>query len=195
MAEIANSTKIKVKNLVDYNVGYKIEEDNVRRQFAPYEIKQIEAGELRKLNYTRGGHILLTEYLSVMNRNLADEFGVDSDSFDNEYNWDVNKVDSVLTSEPIEVLQDALDFAPKGVLELIKDRAIALKLDSMDKRQIISSALGIDLSSMIEVQKMNEEEDPDSNAKPKTRRAAKNSENSSGGEKQRRAAKATGTTE
>ena len=32
---IADSTQVKVRNMVDYNVGYKIEEDNVGVSFLP----------------------------------------------------------------------------------------------------------------------------------------------------------------
>lgn len=195
MATVTDSTNVKVKNLVDYKVGYTVDEDNVNRQFEPYEIKQIRAGELRKLNYTRGGHVMLTQYLSVMNRDLANEFGIDDDSFDNEYNWNAEKVDSVLTKEPIEVLQDALDFGPMGIKELIKNRAIELKIDSMDKRQAISEALGVDLNSMIDIQKM-KEEDQIVPEKPKTRRSNKSSSTgSSGSAKQRRTAKTTDAAE
>lgn len=196
MATVTDATTVKVKNLVDYGVGYRIDEDNVRRQFAPFEIKTLKAGELRKLNYSRGGHILLTHYLSVMNRDLAHEFGIDDDSYDNEYNWDVAKVDKVLLSQPIEVLQDALDFAPRGILELIKDRAIALKIDSMDKRHAISKALDIDLNGMINIQQMQEEADAEvaGEPKPKTRRAASTNSSSSTETKKRRTSK-TATTE
>lgn len=192
MAAVSDSTLVDVKNLVDYKVGYFIKEDNIRRQFNPQEVKKLKAGELRKLNYMRGGHVLLTDYLSVGNRDLAHEFGIDDDVFDNEYNWDVAKVDSVLTSEPIEVLQDAMDFAPNGIKELIKDRAVELKIDSMDKRQTISTSLGIDLNGMIDVQKIKEEDADTAPAKPKSRRAsqAKGSDNGGSG-KQRRAVKTT----
>ena len=168
---IADSTQVKVRNMVDYNVGYKIEEDNIRRQFSPHEVKTVTAGELRKLDYTRGGHVLLTSYLAVQNKSLAQEFGVDEDSYANEYNWDAAKVDQVLLSEPVEVLQDAMDFAPEGILQLIKDRAIALRLDSMDKRKVISDAMKIDLNGMIELAVKAESTETKS-APKKTRRAS-----------------------
>lgn len=171
---IADSTQVKVRNMVDYNVGYKIEEDNVRRQFSPHEVKTVTAGELRKLDYTRGGHVLLTSYLAVQNKSLAQEFGVDEDSFANEYNWDAAKVDQVLLSEPVEVLQDAMDFAPEGILQLIKDRAIALRLDSMDKRKVISDAMKIDLNGMIELA-IKAESTETKEAPKKTRRTSSNS--------------------
>lgn len=182
---IADSTQVKVRNMVDYNVGYKIEEDNIRRQFSPHEVKTVTAGELRKLDYTRGGHVLLTSYLAVQNKSLAQEFGVDEDSYANEYNWDAAKVDQVLLNEPVEVLQDAMDFAPEGILQLIKDRAIALRLDSMDKRKVISDAMKIDLNGMIDLAVKAESVEVKS-APKKTRRAS--SSNSSTAKTRRAAA-------
>lgn len=150
---VGDNTKVKVRNLVSHSVTYKIEEENIRRSFAANEEKTLTAGELRKLNYKRGGHVLLNEYLNISNEELANEFGVSSDAFKNEYSWDVDKVDKVLLKEPIEVLLDALDFAPLGILDLIQERAIALNINSMDKREAISKALNIDLSKMIEIRK------------------------------------------
>lgn len=189
MNTVSDDTIVKVKNMADYRVGYTMKEENIRRIFEDGEIKQITAGELRKLNYKRGGHTMLTDYLCVMNKDLANEFGIDDDSFENEYNWDVARVDSVLKNEPLAVLQDALDFAPQGIIDLIKDRAIELKIDSMDKRQAISDALSIDLNGMIEIQKMKETELEGVAEKPKARRASK-AKNTSGSEqpKQRRTA-------
>ena len=110
----------------------------------------------------------------MQNKSLAQEFGVDEDSFANEYNWDAAKVDQVLLSEPVEVLQDAMDFAPEGILQLIKDRAIALRLDSMDKRKVISDAMKIDLNGMIELA-IKAESTETKEAPKKTRRASSNS--------------------
>ena len=192
MATVSDDTIVKVKNMTDYKVGYTIKEENLRRVFESGEVKQLAAGELRKVNYKRGGHVILTNYLCIMNKDLANEFGVDDDSFENEYNWDVARVDSVLKDEPLDVLQDALDFAPQGIIDLIKDRAIELKIDSMDKRQAISDALSIDLNGMIDIQKIKETELEGAAEKPKTRRTSRaksQSGSTSGQTKQRRTAK------
>ena len=184
---VPDSTQVKVRNMVDYTVGYRIEEDNVRRQFSPHEVKTVTAGELRKLDYTRGGHVLLTSYLAVQNKSLAEEFGIEEDVFSNEYNWDAARVDEVLLSEPIEILQDAMDFAPEGILQLIKDRAIALRLDSMDKRKVISDGMNIDLNNMIGLAEKATADDKPA-APKKTRRSSASKSSASTQTKTRRAA-------
>jgi hypothetical protein len=149
MANIKDETLVSVRNLVDHHVIYKLPEENVRRDFNAFEVKKISAGELRKVNYTVGGHVLLTGYLCVENASLAQEFGVDTDVV--EYNWTKEDVDRVLTEGDLDELLDALDFAPDGIVDLIKDRAVELKINDYSKRKAISDKLGVDVSGMIDV--------------------------------------------
>ena len=108
---------VQVRNLTDNPVVYLIPEDNIRRVFGPYEEKKLTKDELQKLYYQPGGATLLQDFLQVQDREAALEFGVPSDSYDHEYSWDKNKVDEVLQNGSIEVLHDALDFAPEGIVD------------------------------------------------------------------------------
>lgn len=76
---------IQVQNLTGGTVVYTIPEDNIRRVFAAHEVKKITPGELRKVFYQPGGEVLLQNFLSVKNKELALEFGVSQDSFEHEY--------------------------------------------------------------------------------------------------------------
>ena len=76
---------IQVQNLTGGTVVYTIPEDNIRRVFAAYEVKKITPGELRKVFYQPGGEVLLQNFLSIKNKELALEFGVSQDSFEHEY--------------------------------------------------------------------------------------------------------------
>lgn len=154
---VADSVMVKVQNLVGHTVGYKIEEDNVRRVFQPYEIKTIKAGELRKLNYRYGGNVLLTNYLSVKNAELAQEFGVSEETV--EYNWTEEDVDRVLKEEPIEVLLDALDFGPDGIKNMIVNRAVDLEINDMSKREAIFEKTGFDINNQIKFKQAVEAEE------------------------------------
>lgn len=169
---VTDKTIVDVRNLVDHKVVYKLPEDNIRREFQGFEVKKISAGELRKLNYTYGGRVLLTQFLNVGNDDLASEFGVDSDAI--EYKWTESDVDRVLLEGSVDELLDALDFAPEGIIELIKDRAVFLKIPDMNKRKIISEKTGFDIDNTV---KMVDELEKDSvkEEKPatKTRRTNK----------------------
>lgn len=70
---------VQVRNLVDHMVVYKIDELNRRVVFNPFETKKVSVDELRRLNYTHGGQVLLHDYLCVMNDELRQEFGLGYD--------------------------------------------------------------------------------------------------------------------
>ena len=143
---------VHVKNLTDNPVVYLIPEDNIRRVFAPYEEKAITKEELNKVYYQPGGATLIQDFLQIKDEETAVEFGVDPDVFHNEYSWDVEKVDKVLREEHIDVLHDALDFAPDGIIDLIIDRAVAIRVPDVNKRALIYKETGKNIDQMIKNQ-------------------------------------------
>jgi hypothetical protein len=56
---ITENTMYNVKNRSSSVVVYRIPETNLRREFAPGEIKKIPFGELEKLTYQQGGREML----------------------------------------------------------------------------------------------------------------------------------------
>ena len=164
---------IQVQNLSSGIVVYTIPEDNIRRVFRAHETKKISAEELRKLYYQSGGATLIQHFLSVKDRNLALEFGVSADSFDHEYSWTPKDVENLLTDGSLDTLHDALDFAPEGIIDLIIDRAIALQIPDVNKRELIQRCTGKNISQMIATQKaLNEILGTDEkDNKPKQRRS------------------------
>ena len=51
---------------------------------------------------------------------------------------------------------DALDFAPEGVVSLIKDKAVEIKLNDVYKREIIAQKTKFDVSKAIEYNEVSE---------------------------------------
>lgn len=144
---ISDGTIVPVKNLMAYRVAYVLD-SGVHRRFAPYSTIKVTAGELRQLSYQPGGTELLTNYLRVCNKDLAHEFGVTDDMV--EYNWDEKDIVNALTTAPIDVLLDALDFAPDGIRDMIVDKAVDLEIPDINKRDAIKSSTGYDITKMIE---------------------------------------------
>ena len=177
---VSDNTVVEVRNLVDHKVVYKIPEENIRREFFAFEVKKVKASELRKLNYQYGGRVLLHEYLNVGNPELAKEFGIDCDDMI-EYNWSEADVDRVLTTGSLDELMDALDFAPQGIVELIKDRAIELRIPDISKRKAIVDATGCDINNTIDMLDAAEKEDNQKEDKPVKERRSKQSAGSKGG--------------
>ena len=76
---------IRVKNLTSSIVVYNIPENNVRRRFGAFEEKEITYDELQKLYYQNGGATLIKDYLQIQDKRVAIEFGVEEESYENEY--------------------------------------------------------------------------------------------------------------
>lgn len=163
---LPDDEKVKIRNLCDHMVCYNIT-DGPRRELSPNQSIVVSAGELRQLNSDYGGSMLLKNYLQIQDTRLATEFGFDPEETP-EYKWSRDDIDRVLLSEPIEVLEDALDFAPAGIVDLIVSRAIAIELPDNRKREVIYDMTGKNISKMIELNKAVEE--PSTSQKPVRRR-------------------------
>lgn len=150
MANLNDTTLVPVRNLVDHKVVYVIPELNRRVVFEPFQEKKIPAGELRALNYTTGGEILIHNYISVKSNDLREEFNIPKDMV--EYDWTIEDVRRVLTDleSPIEELEDALDFGPDGICELLVDCAVKWKIPDANRRKVISKMTGVNVDKMIE---------------------------------------------
>lgn len=145
---VDDETMVIIRNLTDMPVAYHVPSlGDLRRELPPRASIRVRAGELRQLNYERGGSLLLHDYINVGNVELAREFGVSDDTV--EYNWTIEDVDKALTTDDLDVLRDAMDFAPEGIKQTIADRAVELKIPDSNRRNIISSATGLDIDSMI----------------------------------------------
>lgn len=83
-------------------------------------------------------------------------------------------VDTVLKYGSLDALKDALDFAPRGIIELIVDRAVALKIPDNNKLTAIEEATGRNVATMIRLD-TELAEDKQNDEKPKGRRV--NSDN------------------
>lgn len=169
-----DTTKVEVRNFTDQRVVYTIPEKNIRRDFSSFETKVVDAGELRELYFKSGGAKLLQDYLGVNNAELAQEFGVTKDQFTHEYSWTQKDIDRVLLSGSIDELADALDYAPRGIVETIVDRAVELRIPNMDKRKLIKDMTDKDVTKKIGYAELLEADNEVKSAAPSTRRVKEN---------------------
>ena len=166
---IEKDTLIKVKNRDSGTVGYTIPElGNLHRSFSKGETKEITMDELRKLSYISGGKILLQNYLIVQNQDALKELL--SDDVEPEYYYGEEEVKKLLLTGSNDQLLDCLEFAPEGVIGLVKDLAVSLKINDISKRNIILEKTGFNVTNAIAI---NEEtiEDEGEEAKSSRRSA------------------------
>lgn len=145
---VSDDTIVSVRNMMNHRVAYVLD-SGIRRRFSPKAVFNIPASELRQLSYQPGGTELLTNYLHIDNKELAREFGITDN--DVEYDWTDKEVVDALTTSDMDILLDALDFAPEGIKETIVDKAVELEIPDNNRRLAIKDATGADVSKMIEV--------------------------------------------
>jgi hypothetical protein len=143
------NTKIKIKNRSTGSIGYTIPDmGNFGRRFAAGEVKELPFEEVQKLTYIPGGEYLLQHYLVIDNLEARDEIlgGVEL-----EYEYSEKDVERLLTSGSLDELLDCLDFAPLGVIDLVKSLAVKLELNDVRKRKAIQDKTGFNVDSAIRI--------------------------------------------
>ena len=143
---ITETTMYNVKNRSTSMVVYKIPETNLRREFAPGETKRIPFGELEKLTYQQGGKELLENFLQIVDETVTKDLNVHREP---EYNMSESQVRDLLISGSLDAFLDALDFAPIGVIDLIKSLAVSLPLTDYNKRQALKEKTGFDVDKAL----------------------------------------------
>lgn len=161
------NTLVKITNRYDGRVGYSIPDlGNLYRGFAPGETKEVTMEELRKLSYMPGGQSMLEKYFVLDNKDAINELvgGVEP-----EYFYTEEDVKNLLLTGTLDELKDCLDFAPTGVVEVVKKLAVELKLNDIAKRKAIKDITGFSVDTAIYV---NEETSEEKVVEKKERRAS-----------------------
>ena len=143
---INQDTLYNVKNRSSSVVVYRIPESNLRREFAPGETKRIPFGELEKLTYQQGGREMLEQFLQIVDEVVTTDLNVHREL---EYNMSENQIRELLISGSLDAFLDALDFAPIGVIDLIKTMAVKLPLTDLNKRKALKEKTGFDVDKAL----------------------------------------------
>lgn len=162
-----NTDKVRVENRANAIVCYRVPESKIIRRFVAGEVKEIEMGELRQAIQIPGTFRLIESNLIIHNKEAVDELLPNAEP---EYFYDKNDVDFLLEQGTLDQLKDALDFAPDGVIELIKERAVKGELNDMRKREAILDATNFNVTKAIDIRRQAMEDSIP--AETKTRRAA-----------------------
>ena len=138
--------KINVKNRSAGNVVYTVPDLKVRRDFLPGETKRIDEDELTQLSYSQGGRILITQYLQILDEPARKEI---NGPVEPEYNFSDEDVKKLILTGSLDSFLDALDFAPIGVIDLIKKYAVSLPMSDIRKMDALKEKTGFDVMSAI----------------------------------------------
>jgi hypothetical protein len=135
-----------VKNRSASIIIYRIPEEGIRREFAPGEVKRIELAELEKLNYQQGGKEIIGHFLQVQSEKVMNDLGIKTEP---EYNMSEQQVAELLKSGSLDAFLDCLDFAPVGVIDLVKKYSVILPLQDYDKRKALKEKTGFDVDAAL----------------------------------------------
>lgn len=163
------NTLIKVKNRDNGTVGYTIPDLGIRRTFAAGETKEITFEELQKLHYISGGDFIIENCLLINNKDAIKEIFQER-TVEPEYFYTEDDIKDLLLNQSLDALLDCLDFAPKGVIDLVKDMAVKLEINDIAKRDAIFKKTGFNVNKAVEINK--ETSAPDATEKTAKRRVA-----------------------
>lgn len=154
---LEKNTIIKVMNRDNGTVGYTIPDlNNLHRNFQPKEEKEVTMEELRKLSYLPGGETIIRDCLIIENEEALKEL---LSNVEPEYFYTEEDIKTLLTSGTIDQFMDCLDFAPAGVIDLVKDLAVKMEINDIRKRQAILEKTGFNVDKAIQINKETSEEE------------------------------------
>lgn len=139
--------KVVVRNRTSGSVGYTIPSLRVRRDFSPPgkagDFNYVPVNELIELTTVPGGMYTLLNLLIIEDEEARQEvLGIEIAP---EYNYSEKEIDFILHQGTKEQLLDCLDFAPIGVLELIREMAIRELPNDISKIEAINNKFKIDV--------------------------------------------------
>lgn len=150
------STMYRVKNRGASTVVYKIADKGIRREFKPGQIMSISSEELEELTFQPGGILILSQFLQILDLDGINATGIRTEP---EYHMSEQDVANLLSRGSLDAFLDALDFAPIGVIDLIKKLSISLPLVDIQKRKALKEKTGFDVEAALKHQEEDRESD------------------------------------
>lgn len=143
-------TMMKIKNRSASFVVYRAQLDNgnmIRRELQPGETIKVPYEELVKLSYRPGGRQLMENFLQIEVEEAIEDLNLHVEP---EYHMSEAQIVELLQNGSMDAFLDALDFAPTGIMDLIKKYAVSLPLNDSAKREALKNKTGFDVSKALE---------------------------------------------
>lgn len=172
---------VTVENRTAGKIVYQIPDRHIRRELAPRQAIRVPKEEIEALSYTAGGLDLIRNHLLVKDEQILDDLNIHREP---EYYMNADNVAKLIREGSLNEFKDALDFAPDGVKDMIKDLSVQIPLNDFSKRQALKEMTGFDVDAAIAHDRENRANDdgeaPAAEA-PKTRRVQTTTRRSAGG--------------
>jgi hypothetical protein len=172
---------VTVENRTAGKIVYQIPDRHIRRELAPRQAIRVPKDEIEALSYTAGGLDLIRNHLLVKDEQILDDLNIHREP---EYYMNADNVAKLIKEGSLNEFKDALDFAPDGVKDMIKDLSVQIPLNDFSKRQALKEMTGFDVDAAIahdRENKANEDGEVPAAEAPKTRRVQTTTRRSTGG--------------
>lgn len=103
--------------------------------------------EISDIYNQKGGAYLLEERLSIQDEAIVEKLGINSEP---EYLFDIKTIEALLVQGTAAQIAEALEYNGKGFAETVRDVALKIKLEDLNKLGVISKALDINMINMRE---------------------------------------------
>ena len=143
---IEDNILVTVRNRNTGSTRYMLD-NGVSRHFEHNEVKKIPFGELKTLTYTNGVQCILKDCLVIEN----EEALLLNLEVEPEYFYSEEEVKTILLNGTLDQLEDMLNFAPDGIIEIVKKLAVSLEILDIHKRDMISEKTGFSINNAINV--------------------------------------------
>lgn len=159
---------VTVTNRNNGTTGYTLQ-NGVRRQFQIGQSRKVDLEELRELAAIPGGEYILQNYLIINDKTALDYLNIAPEP---EYFYTEKEIKELLLNGTLDQFEDCLNFAPQGVIDLVKSMAIDLKLPDVRKRELIFEKTGFNVTNALNVNAVLDAESEKPIDKPKVERKA-----------------------
>ena len=147
---------VTVENRTAGKIVYQIPDRHIRRELAPRQTIRVPKEEIEALSYTAGGLDLIRNHLLVKDEQVLDALNIHREP---EYYMNADNVAKLIKEGTLNEFKDALDFAPDGVKDMIKDLSVQIPLNDFSKRQALKEMTGFDVDAAIQHDRENKMSD------------------------------------
>ena len=118
----------------------------VRREIRSGETIKVPYEELVKLSYQPGGRGLMENFLQIEAVEAIEDLNLHAEP---EYHMSEAQIVDLIKNGSMDAFLDCLDFAPTGVMDLIKKYAVELPMNDSAKRNALREKTGFDVDKAL----------------------------------------------
>lgn len=114
----------------------------------------------------------MRDYLQIQSQKALDDLDI---KVEPEYNMSESQIIQLITTDSLDAFLDCLDFAPVGVIDLIKKLSVSLPMNDNAKREALKKKTGFDVTKALE-NSLIEQEDKKEDKKERRSKASNETE-------------------